>query len=88
MGHQVTVKQVARLSDDDHGHCDMVNREIIISTAYPLEQRWRTLFHESLHMVFGLTGLSELLRDDMEESVIVCLENNFMPIVEDVTPKQ
>ena len=81
LGHPIKVVLVSKLEDDNHGDCDHIKRTIRISTSYPLDQQWATLYHECTHMVLGLTGLSELLTDNLEEAVVVAIENGLYPLI-------
>lgn len=75
LGHTFTIKQVPKLADDGHGECNVDERTIKISTAYPLASRQSTLRHEAIHAILGITGLTELLSDELEEAIVVAIEN-------------
>lgn len=39
-----------------------------------------TLFHELVHAVFHVTGISEILGDKKEEAVVLALEHGLAPL--------
>lgn len=79
MGHTVHIRLRPRLENEDHGQADWQKKEILISQAYPESQQWLTLRHEVLHIILGLSGLSEVLTSEQEEAIVVCFENNLTP---------
>jgi len=84
-GHPVSI--VPKKLTGAYGECDEVKREISID----LEAHTRdgvdpmsTLFHELLHMAFGLAGLDNILDksyDGLEECIVKCLENSVFPVL-------
>jgi hypothetical protein len=42
-----------------------------------------TLIHEMMHTVLGITGLTELLKPEMEEAIIRAFEHSLMDCIKD-----
>lgn len=46
------------------------------------EEALSTLFHESLHAAFGVSGQSDLLKMEQEEGIVQMLESAFREVVD------
>ena len=79
-GHSFSVEEM--LLEDKHGECDVAGRKIRINSESSLEMKWHTLFHEVLHAVLGIAGLSEILEEKVEEAVVLSLDHLLWPLVE------
>ena len=58
------------------GDCDCDSRVIRIEASLEGEQYNRVLRHEIFHMKVRLSGLKELLQDDVEEALAVLMESD------------
>lgn len=79
-GHDFEV-ELAHM-EDRYGDCDVTKRKIRIDPTEPLDRQWETLFHETIHAVLGLSGYSELLKDDLEEALVVLLQHQLWPLLD------
>ena len=84
MGQKVEVEYVDDLNSDDtglYGECDYQNNKIrICSKKHKTEKDViSTMSHELVHFVLAKCGMSELLGEN-EESVVICLEENLLPL--------
>jgi hypothetical protein len=89
-GHPFTIEYYdeipgteAKTKDEEetvYGDCDITRRRIRISLKHNEtdEQLERTLLHEILHAILGLSGQAERLEgenNEQEEGIVVALEN-------------
>jgi Zn-dependent peptidase ImmA (M78 family) len=68
--------------EEMYGDCDVQQRKIRINSAKSLEKQWETLFHEVIHAILGISGHSELLKEDGEEALTRLLEHQLWPLVD------
>lgn len=64
------------------GDCDVNHRRLRISTTEneTEEQAESTLLHETIHGILGVSGVSALLEDKVEEAIVLALENGLSPL--------
>lgn len=43
------------------------------------KERKLTLLHECIHAALGVSGLSEIIEEKVEEAIVVCIENALYP---------
>lgn len=69
---------------ENWGECNIDKKEIIISTKCLSDpnQHWWTLIHEVTHLIFELSGLAYMEKND-EEAYVRCVENLVLPWVLD-----
>ena len=72
LGQWVTIQHVDLTKEDLHGDCDAVKRVIRIEITLEGEEFKRILAHELEHARLRLSGLAELMSDDLEEA-LACL---------------
>jgi len=86
---KVIVKDYPTAGPDDYiyGEACSARREIYINSAEGLDSQRRTLFHERLHMILGLAGVSQLLDPDLEEAIVVAFENGLWPEISKLPKK-
>lgn len=72
------VKQVDK--EDSYGECDGPARTIKIKAGIPPEAYDDTLMHEIIHAVLYLSGHSEGMAHDLEESLVLALETGLSEI--------
>tara|TARA_Y100001937_G_scaffold71817_1_gene97697 strand:- start:429 stop:722 length:294 start_codon:yes stop_codon:yes gene_type:complete len=82
---RVLDKKVKILYDskmEDWGQCDLDKKEITLSSRClkDSEQHWWTLVHEVTHLIFEMTGVAFIERND-EEAYVRCTENLVIPWV-------
>jgi Zn-dependent peptidase ImmA (M78 family) len=68
--------------EEMYGDCDVQQRKIRINSSKSSEKQWETLFHEVIHAILGISGHSELLKEDGEEALTRLLEHQLWPLVE------
>lgn len=67
-----------KLPKDHYGETDLNKRQIAISSAITDDDVYEdTLLHEIIHAVLGVTGQSERLEENVEESLVVALEHGL-----------
>lgn len=67
--------------DGDWGDSNALSRLIRVSNKAQLEERWRILWHEFVHMVLAQGGVSELLGTKTEEAVVLALEHAWEDVL-------
>lgn len=79
MGHRIKIE----LNDDpdNHGTCDVPMRTIYIRRTDPISLQRETLLHECVHMILGLSGISQLLSDELEEAIVIAVETGLSPLI-------
>jgi hypothetical protein len=77
LGREHTVKVEKCSSEEDMGEMLRGYRTIRISPSHPKDTLESTLFHECVHAALYTAGLSELLTEDQEEAVVICMESAF-----------
>jgi len=80
LGRQIRV----RYSEiEEWGLCDNDELTIILSKKCvdDPKQHWLTIIHEVTHMIFRLTGLAYMERNE-EEAYVRCIENIVIPWIE------
>lgn len=65
-----------------HGDCDVDKRVIRIHQNSTVESARETLFHESLHAAFAVSGLKEIITDEQEEAIVRMIEHSIYHIVD------
>ena len=69
-------------SINDFGLCDIDKKVITIRESLSNQETLETILHESLHACLAVSGLSYLLdSDQVEESLIRCIDHLYIPIV-------
>lgn len=70
------------LEDGDWGQCNIDERTITLHNKCLKNKKdhWATLIHEVTHMVFELSGIAYMERND-EEAYVRCVENLLIPWV-------
>jgi len=68
--------------DECDGVCHGAREEIEISSRMAGHRQARTLFHEIIHACFVTGGISQILKEDVEEAIVQCLEYKLWPIVD------
>lgn len=57
---------------------------ILLSDAVATREDFhKTVCHELLHATLGLSGLTHMLSNEMEESLVRAMENIFLPALDD-----
>jgi hypothetical protein len=79
LGQWVELQHVDLSTSDDDGtallgDCDSDRRIIRIDESLEGEEYQRVLRHEVFHMKLRLSGLKELVADDVEEALAVLME--------------
>lgn len=94
LGHKYQV-QVTQIPDEDSttvcGISDHIEYTIKINECLSQEMRLNTLIHEICHQILAISGLTKLLRDNMEESICeslgtgLCnvLTSNFVELIKE-----
>jgi len=59
---------------DAHGQFDRTDFEITLDTKCPAHLIEETLMHEAMHAVLWISGVSQLLREDLEEAICFATE--------------
>lgn len=54
---------------------------ITLNTNRKAHWNKRVLFHEVLHAVLAISGITNLLSTNTEEAIVECLENNLWPLI-------
>lgn len=68
---------------DKHvGESDGVGRTIKIKKGLADEVKTSTILHEIIHSILYVTGQSERLTDEQEESLVLALEHGLHPLYE------
>jgi hypothetical protein len=70
--------------DGLHGLCDFDKRTILVNEDSTPEEKAVTLFHETLHMTFAISGMAYTLEDKQEEAIVRCIENGLWPLLKDM----
>lgn len=65
---------------EDWGNCDIDEKKITLATRCLKDKRQHslTIIHEVTHMIFEMTGLAYMERND-EEAYVRCVENLLVP---------
>jgi len=85
MGVPFTVEWDVALSDGDYGESNVFERRIRIGTSCDnAAKRATTLLHELIHAALGTAGHDQLLGDNAEEAIVVCLEHALMPLIKTI----
>ena len=79
MGHKIKV--ILNDDPDNHGTCDVNLRIIWIRGSDSASTQQETLIHECAHMILGLSGVSQLLSEELEEAIVVAIETGFSPLI-------
>lgn len=72
LGQWVKVEHVDLVKEDIHGDACAVTRVIRIETTLEGDHYGRIMKHETEHMRLRLSGLAELMTDELEEA-LACL---------------
>ncbi len=80
LGFEITLKGTQ--GSDEAGAANFDKREVYIDTTFPLDEQVSTLFHELIHIAFAISGLEHILKDDLDECVVRCLEYSLLPFVD------
>lgn len=84
-GQRISISVEDNLAE--YGQFCLDNMKIILRNTDP-ETMQLTLRHEMIHAAFAISGLSYSKSfDDIEESVVRCLENTFFPAWTKLTSK-
>jgi len=86
LGVKFTIKYMDLSKEDLCGDCDVVRREIRISTHMSPDIQVSTLFHECVHAALGVSGVANQLSEELEENIVVCIEHAFEESIK-LTPK-
>lgn len=72
------------IEEGDWGQCDVDDKKIILNNKClkDKEHHWSTLVHEVTHMIFELTGIAYMEKND-EEAYVRCVENLLIPWILD-----
>lgn len=62
-------------NDPVHGYFDEMQSAIYVNSDLKLEMYERVLTHEITHAVLSISGLSELLKSNLEEAICTSMEN-------------
>lgn len=76
-----TIKIIYKdIDEGDWGQCDIDERTITLNNKCLKDKKhhWATLVHEVTHMVFELSGVAYMDRND-EEAYVRCVENLLIP---------
>lgn len=65
-----------------HGDCDIDKKIIRVNQNSSIEDARETLFHESLHAAFAVSGLKEIITDEQEEAIVRMIEHSIYHIVD------
>lgn len=70
------------LENGDWGECDIDNLTIVLNTKCLKDKKhhWWTLAHEATHMIFELSGVAFMEKNE-EEAYVRCVENFVIPWV-------
>lgn len=86
MGQAWSIEFWNHIIDEDgdilQGDTDETTRVIRISTAYPKIRQKSTLVHEILHAILRVSGIKQLIKDDIEEALVIAIENGLESIIE------
>lgn len=80
MGHRIKIEHKS-IDDESHGDYDRDKLVIRINPDSTADKD-STLFHEVIHSIMELSGLSEVLEDKLEEAITRCIERNLYPILQ------
>lgn len=79
LGQKVRVTYHLELPDGDLGGFD----EQTMTISVVEDDNWKShLLHELLHAVIFVSGISEMLSQDLEESLVRALEHGLRPFME------
>ena len=67
---------------DVHGECWFDKKTINIDSKQNVEQALQTLFHEYIHALLYISGINELLTEEVEESFVRCIENGVWKLID------
>jgi hypothetical protein len=86
-GYEYEIQLVTALRDpadgkELDGYCDYGSQTILIDTSLNETKRLSVLLHESIHAILYLSGQSQLLDDDREESLVLALEYGLAPALQ------
>jgi len=82
------IKIVKKKLDDLYGYFDIDKNTIYVSNKLKGDDLHKTILHEALHGCLGYSGLNELLMEGLEESLVRCIEYNYIDIVKDYYDKK
>lgn len=80
MGIPFRIVYPKKMPDGVMGEADPLNRTIKIKYGLKDEVFESTLLHEILHVILAITGQSERLKHDQEESLVLALEHGLTSI--------
>lgn len=63
------------------GDSNTVHRRIRVASAAPSDQHAQILWHEFVHMVWGVAGTSEVIDEKTEEALVLALEHAWPDVV-------
>ncbi len=77
MGQKFKIKYLSpdEIEENCEGVTFLSRREIHLDNSLPLEQLRRVLIHEITHAILGVSGISEKLNAQVEESIAVAMES-------------
>lgn len=85
LGKVFNIEYVKNLKDDEpdihgkkeelFGDTDGRNFHIRINSSYPLDLQRYTIVHEILHAGFSVSGVNNLLTEELEETIVSCVES-------------
>jgi hypothetical protein len=67
----------AKMDEGQVGESNAMERTIQIKSNQKGDEFERTLLHEVVHAAMGISGVSELFDEKVEEAVVICLENSL-----------
>jgi hypothetical protein len=67
----------AKMEENQVGESDAMERTIKIKANQKGDEFERTLLHEVVHAAMGISGISELFDEKIEEAIVICLENSL-----------
>ena len=83
-GIRFKIKYVKDLKEPDshlHGDTDVQAKLIRINSSDSPAEQAQTLFHEVMHVALHVTGHSENMTEQFEESIVLALDNMLWPIL-------
>jgi hypothetical protein len=83
LGYKFTVVLATDFDTETWGESDALARSIRVCATKNKTQAQvdMTLLHEVLHMILSVSGVSNLLNNQLEEGLVVSLENGLAPLV-------
>ena len=82
MGKTIKIEHIKNLLKEGNLYGECLGSLLLIRIDADLNEKdyELTLKHEILHMIFYISGITFMLTSGLEETIVRCIENNFLDL--------